>query len=48
MASEIHFDRQQFDINLALSPLALGESVAARVHFDLQQLGICRDMLISI
>ena len=30
MASEIHFDRQQFD----LWPLALGESVAATIHFD--------------
>ena len=41
MASEIHFDGQQFD----LWPLALGESVAAKIHFDLQQFEPWREML---
>ena len=41
MASEIHFDGQQF----GLWPLALGESVAAKIHFDLQQFEPWREML---
>ena len=44
MASEIHFDGQQF----GLWPLALGESVAEKIHFDLQQIEPWGEMLISI